>query len=103
MMLLTKELLDNANSLQNRINQVTKLLEQIDLTDPSGMDTTVRVSPIVIQVGMAQTLQFDVLPADEADPNKAEVVTLDNRVHDMIVTLLKDYKVKLEDMFNKLV
>lgn len=100
---MTKELLNNANNLQNRISQVSKLLEQIDLTDPSGVDTTVRVSPIVIQVGMAQTLQFDVLPTDETDPNKVEVVLLDNRVHNMIVTLLKDYKVKLEDMFNKLV
>lgn len=98
---MTKELLAQGNALQNRITDVDKLLEQLDLSDPSGTDTTVRISPIVLHVGMAQTIQFDVLPNDPDLPI-TETQKLDAQMHQYIVKLLKEYKKKLQESFDDL-
>lgn len=98
---MTEELLIQANALRNRIKDVSKLLEQLDLTDPSGVDETVRISPIVIHAGMAQTIQFDVLP-NNPDLPITELQRLDARMHDLITKLLIDYKRQLEQSFSNL-
>lgn len=98
---MTEELLTNANAIRNRIQDVTKLLESLDLTDTSGIDTTPRISPIVIHAGMAQMMQFDVLPNDTSQPI-SEMQKLDARIHGLIVGVLKDYKRQLIDMFKNL-
>ena len=98
---MTEELLRQGNAIRNRIRDVEKLLEQLDLSDPSGVDTTQRISPIVIHAGMAQTVQFDVLPNDPDLPI-TEMQRLDASMHEYFVKLLMDYKIKLNDMFNNL-
>lgn len=98
---MTEELLSQANALRNRIKDVEKLLEQLDLTDPSGDDETIRISPIVIHAGMAQTVQFDVLPSDPDLPI-TEMQRLDARMHDYITKLLQDYKRQLQESFTNL-
>ena len=97
---MTEELLAQGNNLKSRINQVEKLLESIDLTDPSGNYPSERISPIMIQAGMAQTIQFDVVNVVDCKPT--EVQLLDAKIHKMIVEILKDYKQKLEKMFKDL-
>lgn len=98
---MTETLLAQANALQNRIKSVELLLEQVDLTDPSGADTTERISPIIIQAGMAQSIQFDVLPAD-VDMPISETQRLDAHIHAVFVQLLQDYLRQLKEMFDKL-
>lgn len=98
---MTEELLTNANAIRNRIQDVSKLLESLDLTDTSGIDDTPRISPIVIHAGMAQMVQFDVLPNDPLCPI-SEMQKLDARMHKFIVDMLKDYKRQLIEMFEKL-
>ena len=95
---LTLELLKQANALRNRIRDVNKILEQLDLTDPSNTDTTTRISPIVLHAGMASTIQFDVLPSD-AGIQITEMQRIDARMHEYIVKMLKDYKQTLEEQF----
>jgi len=97
---MTEQLLMQANALRNRIKDVSKLLEQLDLTDPSDVGSK-RISPIVIHVGMAQTIQFDVLPNDPTMPI-TDIQRLDARMHDMLVKLLIEYKKQLEDNFKNL-
>jgi len=97
---MTDELLTQANNLKSRIKQVTKLLENLDLTDPSSEYAMARISPIMLQVGMAQTIQFDVV--DEEDSSPTEVQILDANIHKMIVNILKSYRSELETMFNNL-
>lgn len=99
---MTNELLDQGNAIKNRLYDVEKLLEQLDLTDPSGRDDYTRISPIVIQAGMAQTVQFDALTGDEDNAELTQVQLIDARVHNMIVEIIKDYKNKLEDAFREL-
>lgn len=98
---MTEELLMQANALRNRIKDVKQLLEQIDLTDPSEVDETIRISPIIIHAGMTQNIQFDVLPADPNIP-VTETQQLDARMHEYITKLLQDYLRQLQEMFNKL-
>nr|DAE83109.1 MAG TPA: hypothetical protein [Caudoviricetes sp.] len=99
---MTDELLNQGNAIKNRLYDVKKLLEQLDLTDPSGVDDTTRISPIVIQAGMAQTVQFDALAGDEDSADLTRVQILDARIHKMIVEIIKDYKIKLEEAFRDL-
>lgn len=99
---MTDEILDQANAIKNRLHDVDKLLEQLDLTDPSGRDDYTRISPIVIQAGMAQTVQFDALAGDEDNAEITQVQLIDARVHNMIVEIIKDYKNKLEEAFKDL-
>lgn len=98
---MTHELLAHANALNNRIKNVEALLEQIDLTDPSGVDEMVRISPIIIHTGMAQSIQFEVLPTDPDIP-VTEEQQLDARIHEYITKILKDYLRRLKEMFDKL-
>ena len=95
---MTLELLKQANALQNRIRDVNRILEQLDLTDPSNTDTTTRISPIVLHAGMANTIQFDVLPSD-VGIQITEMQRIDARMHEYIVKMLKDYKQTLEEQF----
>lgn len=99
---MTDELLSQGNAIKNRLYDVNKLLEQLDLTDPSGADDTTRISPIVIQAGMSSTVQFDALAGDEDSADLTRVQILDARVHKMIIELIKDYKNKLEEAFSDL-
>lgn len=99
---MTDELLNQGNAIKNRLHDVEKLLDQLDLTDPSGVDDYTRISPIVIQAGMAQTVQFDALAGDEDSAELSRVQLLDARVHNMIVEIIKDYKNKLEEAFSDL-
>ena len=97
---MTDELLAQANNLKNRIADVENLLAQLDLKDPSGVDTADRISPIMLQAGMAQTIQFEVVNPTNEPPTQIQL--LDDRVHSYIVAILKDYKQKLEEMFTNL-
>lgn len=89
------------NNLRSRIKEVKNLLNQLDLTDPSKRDAENRVSPIMVQAGMAQTIQFDVVNS-ATNHNPTEIELLDNSIHARIVELLQDYQKQLEEKFNNL-
>ena len=96
---MTEELLAQGNNLKARIKEVSALLEQIDLTDPSGINPDVKTSPIMVQAGMAKTIQFDVVGTRE---KPTEVQVLDNKVHESIIHILTQYRNKLVEMFKEL-
>ena len=73
-------------------------LEELNLTDPSGIDTTERYSPVTISCGMAQTITFDI--ANNNDPY-SDVQRLDDNMRNMVVRLLTDYKNQLERLFKE--
>ena len=85
---MTEELLVTANSIKSRIEEIEALLAQLDLTDDSGVDTTERLSPISIQAGMAQVVQFEVLHEDGEEPT--EMQKIDARIYDLLVKVLQD-------------
>ena len=49
----------NANGLLSRMKEVDALLAELNLTDPSGRDNTIRHSPITIQTGMGKVINFE--------------------------------------------
>lgn len=97
---MTEETLIQGNNLRSRIKEVKNLLSQLDLTDPSRRDAENRVSPIMLQAGMAQTIQFDVVNSTNHHPTEIEL--LDNTMHNRIVGLLQDYQRQLEEKFKNL-
>ena len=99
---MTDELLTQANNLKDRIRTIDKLLEQLDLSDVSMVNPMARTSPIAIQAGMAQTIQFELLPADIDSSETTEIQRLDAEVYKLFVRTLKDYRNKVQDMFDKL-
>ena len=96
---MTKEMLARANTINNKLGMVTAFLDQLDLTDPSGIDTTERYSPITLSCGMAQVLTLDVV--NNNDPNN-DVQRLDDHLRTMIVSLVKNYKQQLEKLLSEL-
>lgn len=94
---MTKTILDRANAINSRLGKINAFLEQLDQTDPSGIDTTSRFSPIAITCGMAQTIDFAHHPNVDTD-----VQRLDNQTRDWIIQGVKNYKAQLERMFNEI-
>ena len=81
---MTKELLDKANILNNKIMYVNSLLEDIKENN----------SPITIQTGMAHNFQLD-YPRERTNP-------LDARTYDLIVEVLSSYQSELQKEFDML-
>ena len=79
-------LLDEANALYSRIRNVKQLQKQID-----------NKLPIVIQCGMGQTVQFDIV----ADTNNT-LQQLDNGIYDKLQELLSGYANVLQKQFDAL-
>lgn len=96
---MTKDELSRANMINNKLGMVTAFLEQLDLTDPSGIDTTERYSPISISCGMAQVMTFDA--SNNSAPTN-DVQRLDDGIRKTIITLLTGYKQQLEKLFSDL-
>lgn len=95
---MTKDKLDRANAINNKLMSVKAFLEELNLTDPSGIDTTERYSPVTISCGMAQTITFDV--ANDDDPHN-DVQRLDDNIRKTLVRILTDYKNQLERLFGE--
>ena len=79
-------LLDEANALYSRIRNVKQLQKQID-----------NKLPIVIQCGMWQTVQFDIV----SDTNNT-LQQLDNGIYDKLQELLSGYANVLQKQFDAL-
>ena len=95
---MTKDTLSRANAIYNKLMTANAFLEELNLTDPSGIDTTERYSPVTISCGMAQTITFDI--ANNNDPY-SDVQRLDDNMRNMVVRLLTDYKNQLERLFKE--
>ena len=87
MKLLTKDTLDRANAINNRLCKVKAWLAGLDETDPSGIDEQSRYSPIILSCGMAKTLDVvkqDVTELKEAADDLDETTdNLDGDIDDM--------------------
>lgn len=79
-------LLDEANALYSRIRNVKQLQKQID-----------NKLPIVIQCGMGQPVQFDIV----SDTNNT-LQQLDNGIYDKLQELLSGYTNVLQKQFDAL-
>ena len=85
---MTEDKLNRANSLQQKIDSVTNLLEGI------SMDNT-----ITIGVGMYDVIKCS---AEISDPND-KVQEIEQRMYNRIKEILEAYKAKLVEEFNSLV
>lgn len=81
---MTKELLKEANALNSRITIARQLQDQIKNS-----------LPIVIQCGMGQTVQFDIVRDKD---NKLQ--QLDNGIYDALQQLLDGYVAALQKQFD---
>ena len=81
---MTKELLDKANILNNKVMYVSSLLEDIKENN----------SPITIQTGMAHNFQLD-YPREMTSP-------LDERTYNLITDILESYCSELKREFDML-
>ena len=85
-----------ANRLHTRINQLERLLNQINNTDMvTGNE---ELFPITISAGMACSIDFDVShPHDDA-----YLATLEKGVYNNIKSCLTNYQRQLQTIFNEL-
>lgn len=90
----------NANAIQSRIKEVSALLDELNLTDPSGRDATIRHSPITIQAGMGKVVNFELTKGVSQTPTIVQ--ELNNNVYKLFCDILIDYKKKLEREFEQL-
>lgn len=97
MIILTKDTLDRANAINNRLGKVNAWLDGLDETDPSGIDTQSRYSPIILSCGIAKTLDLAHSPEVETD-----VQRLDNQLRAFIVAQVRGYKQQLEKLLEEL-
>lgn len=81
---MTKEFLDKANILNNKIMYITSIITDIKENN----------SPITIQTGMAHNFQLD-YPRERTSP-------LDARTYDLIVEVLSSYQGELQKEFDML-
>lgn len=85
--------LQKANMINNRIDEVTQLLEQSDV----NKDNT-SITPMVIQMGMANAINFSIINQDEIDM-ATDVDKLNQEMYNEIVKLLISYKEELDKIF----
>lgn len=85
--------LQKANMINNRIGEVTQLLEQSDV----NKDNT-SITPMVIQMGMANAINFSIINQDEIDM-ATDVDKLNQEMYNEIVKLLISYKEELDKIF----
>ena len=85
--------LQKANMINNRIDEVTQLLEQSDANE----DNT-SITPMVIQMGMANAINFSIINQDEIDM-ATDVDKLNQEMYNEIVKLLISYKEELDKIF----
>lgn len=93
MKLLTKDTLNRANAINNRLCKVKAWLAGLDETDPSGIDEQSRYSPIILSCGMAKTLDLPYTP----DPS-TDVQLLENNLREFIIDQIKAYEQQLETL-----
>ena len=79
---MTKELLDKANILNNKIVTLNGILEDIKENN----------SPITIQTGMVHNFQLD-YPRERTEP-------LEVRTYDLIVEVIESYLAELNKKFS---
>ena len=81
---MTKELLDRANILNNKLMYITNIITDIKENNSS----------ITIQTGMVHNFQLD-YPRERTSP-------LDARTYDLIVEVLSSYQSELQKEFDML-
>ena len=87
----------NANAILARIKEVDALLAELNLTDPSGRDNTIRHSPITIQAGMGKVINFELTKGVSQTPTIVQ--ELDNNMYTFLFDALKNYSRKLKEQF----
>ena len=92
--------LKNANALDTRIKEVEALLNELNLTDPSGRDNTIRHSPITIQAGMGKVINFELTKGVSYTPTIVQ--ELDNNMYTILCDALISYKRKLIQQFENI-
>jgi hypothetical protein len=97
---LTETVLTNANAICSRIKEINSLIEELNLTDPSGRDETIRHSPITIQAGMGKVVNFEL--TNNINQTPTIVQELDNKTYKLIYDILLSYRRTLEAEFKKL-
>ena len=97
---MTETVLTNANAICSRIKEINSLIEELNLTDPSGRDETIRHSPITIQAGMGKVVNFEL--TNNINQTPTIVQELDNKTYKLIYDILLSYRRTLEAEFKKL-
>lgn len=97
---MTETVLTNANAICSRIKEINSLIEELNLTDPSGRDETIRHSPITIQAGMGKVVNFEL--TNNINQTPTIVQDLDNKTYKLIYDILLSYRRTLEAEFNNL-
>ena len=97
MKLLTKDTLDRANAINNRLCKVKAWLAGLDETDPSGIDEESRFSPIMVSCGMARTIDFAYTKNVDTD-----IQRMDNQTREWIIRGIENYKSGLEKLFKEI-
>lgn len=90
----------NANAIRSRISEIKALLAELNLTDPSGRDKTIRHSPITIQAGMGRVINFELTKGVSSTPTIVQ--ELDNKMYTLFYEALKNYQTQLERQFDAL-
>lgn len=90
----------NANAILARIKEVDALLAELNLTDPSGRDNTIRHSPITIQAGMGKVINFELTKGVSQTPTIVQ--ELDNNMYTLFCDALKSYRRKLQEQFESI-
>ena len=90
----------NANAILVRIKEVDALLAELNLTDPSGRDDTIRHSPITIQAGMGKVINFELTKGVSQTPTIVQ--QMDNQMYTLLCDALRGYKNKLKQEFDSM-
>ena len=90
----------NANAILARLKEVDALLAELNLTDPSGRDSTIRHSPITIQAGMGKVINFELIKGVSRTPTIVQ--ELDNKMYELFYDILKNYRNQLQNQFENI-
>lgn len=90
----------NANGLLSRMKEVDALLAELNLTDPSGRDNTIRHSPITIQTGMGKVINFELTKGVSQTPTIVQ--EMDNKMYTLFCDALKGYRNNLKKEFDNM-
>ena len=93
--ILNETTLINANAICSRIKEISTLLEEFNLTDPSGRDDTIRHSPITIQAGMGKVVSFELTKGVSQTPTIVQ--ELDNKTYKLFHEAIVHQRFKSRD------
>ena len=90
---MTDEILTRCNKLKSRVNEIDKLLKEIETTNTATGDKM--TLPICIQAGIQNPVEFYV-GEEFSDPSLYDV---DKAMYEQITSLLKAYRDHVQKIF----